>query len=438
MSTRDRIPFTTRLLRPGYAREVTSLADGLRRSGVEDLPADARTAGELGFEAGQRGGADRAITRRAPRIRRVAHAGRRHVGRARAMLSELSGLDGRHAVLDGRAMTVAQVRARVAVLGAAADADRSARRLDQGGRVLRVVGVGLLLVDALALVIIFAFLLNLDWARPDPANLVTAVALALFGATVQAVLALHVGRRLWAWRHTDPDDGADEGAPPEFPPRSAAVVLGGGFLAVVSAFAAGAIYLRVQHEGTLVEAGALAGALGLLLAASALAAPWCLVADEAYAPGPGTRALHAGSRLLGKVDRRRARLERRVRGRLVRAARRLVRAEWLLAVALHRIGVAQLAVHRTVLDGRAVAWPGAVYRATDLAEAHADARAAWPDRPGCRDDARSTLPLVVPTDDRCLTLPVTQLRAALAEARADYLLVVGADRPARSDLDLVR
>jgi hypothetical protein len=251
---------------------------------------------------------------------------------------------------------------------------------------------------------------------------------------VQAVLALHLGRRLWAWRHTDPDDDA----PPEFPPRSAAIVLGGGFLAVVSAFAAGAIYLRVQHEGTLIDAGTLAGALGLLLAASALAAPWCLVADEAYAPGPELRALNAGSRLLGRVDRQRAKLERRVRGRLVRATRRLVRAEWLLAVALHRIGAAQLAVHRTVLDGRSVAWPGEVYRAADLAEAHADARAAWPERPGCRGDARSTLPIVVPTDDRCLTLPVSQLRTALTEARADYLLVVDADRPARSDVDLVR
>ncbi|MCO1655922.1 hypothetical protein [Pseudonocardia humida] len=71
---------------------------------------------------------------------------------------------------------------------------------------------------------------------------------------------------------------------------------------------------------------------------------------------------------------------------------------------------------------------------SDLAAAHADARTAWPDRPGCRAAARSTLPIVVPTDDRCLVLPVTRLRAALAEARADYLLV--ADQPLRSDLDL--
>jgi hypothetical protein len=430
MSTRDRIPLATRLLRPRYTREVTALADGLRRSGLDALPADARTAAELCYEAGQRGGADRAIVRRAPRIARVAHAGRRHVGRARTMLAELAGLDGQHVTVDGRTMTVGQLRSRVAGLGALLDADPSARRLDRGGRMLRLVGIALLLVDALALVIIFAFLLNLDWAAPDPANLVTAIALALFGASVQAVLAVHLGRRLWAWRHTEPDDDA----PPEFPPRSAPIVLAGGFLAVVSAFAAGAIHLRVQHEGAVVEAGALAGALGLLLAASALAAPWCLVADEAYAPGPDARALRLSSRVLGRVDRRRARLQRRVRGRLARAARRLTRAEWLLAVAMHRVGAARVEAHRTLLDARAVARPGTLYRAADLAAAHAGARAAWPDRPGCGDDARATLPIMVPTDDRSLTLPVHQLRAALAEANADYRLVT--DRPVRADLDL--
>jgi hypothetical protein len=184
------------------------------------------------------------------------------------------------------------------------------------------------------------------------------------------------------------------------------------------------------------EAGPLATALGLVLAASAIAAPWCLVSDEAYAPGPERRVLRAGARILVRVDRRRRRVERRVRADLVRAARRLGRAEWLMAAALHRVGADQLAVHGSVLDARGRAWPHEVYRASDLATAHAEAHFAWPDRPGCRDDARSTLPIVVPTDDRTLVLPFTRLRDELAEARSDYLLVTGS--AVRSDLDLAR
>jgi hypothetical protein len=430
MSTHDRIPLATRLLRPGHARAVADLADALRRSGHDGLPADARCAVELGYEAGQHRDVDRVIVRRAPRIRRVAAAGQRRVGRARALLGDLALADTRTVVLDGRSMTVEQLRERLVKVGATVDADRSARRLDRSSRLLRAVGLGLLLVDAVALVIIFAFLLNLDWARPDPANLVTAVALAFFGAAVQAVLALHLGRRLWAWRHTDPDD---DGAT-EFPPRSVSILLGGGFLALVSTFAAGAIFLRVQREGAVAEAGSLATALGLVLAASALAAPWCLVADEAYAPGPDHRALRMGGRILARLDRRRCRIERRVRDDLARAGRRLARAEWLLTAALHRVGAKQLTAHGTVIDARGRAWPAAVYRAADLANAHADAHYAWPDRPGCRDGARSTLPMMVPTDDRTLVLPVTRLRNELAEARADYIVVTGAT--VRSDLDL--
>jgi hypothetical protein len=91
-------------------------------------------------------------------------------------------------------------------------------------------------------------------------------------------------------------------------------------------------------------------------------------------------------------------------------------------------------VHGTVIDARGRAWPAAVYRAADLASAHADAHFAWPDRPGCREGARSTLPMMVPVDDRTLVLPVTRLRDELAEARATYYVVTSAT--VRSDLDL--
>lgn len=420
--TDDRIPLATRLLRPRYTREVTFLAGELRRSGLEPQTPDTRVAVELGYEAGRRRAVDRPIVRRAPRIRRSTATGRRHVGRARALLDELAALDDRQVLVEGRAMRVGRLRARMTGLGEVLDIDRRTRLLDRSSRLLRAVGIGLLLIDTIALVIVFAFLLNLDWLRPEPANLVTAVALALFGAGVQAVVAVHLGRRLWSWRHADPDER-------EFPPRSAVVLVGGGALAVVSTFAAGAIFMRIQREGVLADAGSTATALGLLLAASALVAPWCLVADEAYAAGPDVRELRTGSRLLVRDDRRRERIRRRVRRLLRRADNRLARAEHLMAVALHRVGAAQGAVHATVLDGRALAWPSAVYRADDVAAAHAAARAAWPDRPGCRDGARAVLPMTVPVDDRTLVLPVCRLRDELTAARTDYALV-------QSDLDL--
>lgn len=422
MTTDDRIPWTTRVLRPRYTREVTFLAGELRRSGLTPQPADARCAVELGYEAGRLREADRPIVRRAPRIRRVTAAGRRQVGRAGELLDELAAMDDRQVVVDGRTMSVRTLRVRVDGLGDVLDVDRRTRRLDRSSPLLRALGAGLLLIDTIALVIVFAFLLNLDWLRPDPANLITAVALALFGAGVQAVLAVHLGRRLWSWRHGEPDER-------EFPPRSAAVLIGGGALAVVSTFAAGAIFLRVHGEGVLADAGSTATALGLLLAASALVAPWCLVADEAYGAGPDVRELRAGSRILAADSRRRDRIRRRVRRLLRRAEARLARAEWLMAAALHRVGAAQRRVHGTVLDGRALAWPAAVYRAEDVATAHAAACAAWSDRPGCRDDSRAVLPIMVPNDDRTLVLPVARLRDELAGARADCALV-------RSDLDL--
>jgi len=230
---------------------------------------------------------------------------------------------------------------------------------------------------------------------------------------------LHLGRRLWAWRHTDLSDDS----PPEFPPRAAVVVLAGGFLAVISTFAAGAIYLRVQGDG--VAAPGIATALGLLLGASALAAPWCLVADGAYGAGPQVRLLRVAGRLLVRADRRRLRRERRARRHLAVAAGRLRRAEWALASTVHRVGRDYLAAHRTLLAARGLAWGTTVCSAAQLL-----ALREVPDATG----ARAVLPMLVAGDHRCLTLPVEQLRSALARGRADYVTVV--ERLGPDELDL--
>ncbi len=56
---------------------------------------------------------------------------------------------------------------------------RGSRALDRSGRPLRFGGFGLLLVDAAALAVILGYLLDVDWSRPGPANLVTVLSLSL-------------------------------------------------------------------------------------------------------------------------------------------------------------------------------------------------------------------------------------------------------------------
>ena len=411
MNAQDRIPLATRLLRPRFARDVAYLAAEHRRAGIQPLPADRRTELELECEAGRRRVADRRVTRRSARLRRVTAAGLRRVRRARSSMAELAGSEGAVVRLHGRAMSVAEVRARAVAAAAVADTDGRARRLDRASRPLRVVGAGLLLADATALLVVIGFLLNIDWARPDPATLVTVVALSLFGAAVQVVLALHLGRRLWAWRHADHPDAVGR----EFPPRSAVILLGGGLLTTISTFAAGAIYLRIEREGNLADAGDLAGALGLLLAACAVVAPWILVADETYGPGPEARLVSAAGRILARAERRRRRQDRRARRRLAAAARRLSQADWLLADTVHRVGRDHLVAHRTLLAARGLAWGTTTCSAAELFPA--------PEPPDVAG-VRSVLPMVIVVDLRCLTPPVERLRAELAAAWADYPVVV--------------
>lgn len=188
------------------------------------------------------------------------------------------------------------------------------------GRVAAALGVALLVADAVALFSVFAFLLNLDWSAPDQADLVTAVALALFGAGVQAELATVLGHRLWARRGSAA--GGDADAPGEEEPAPGWVI---GLLSValllVGLLTAAAIKARLSVEGELADAAVIAEPLAWPLAAAALCAPWVIVAHHTFDGSWATRREAA----LGAVVMLHERLldgERRSRERSEHAAGR--------------------------------------------------------------------------------------------------------------------
>ncbi|GAA1837668.1 hypothetical protein GCM10009836_15480 [Pseudonocardia ailaonensis] len=322
-----------------------------RRSG-DALRADQRTDLECVVECRGARRASRTLSRAARSMERHVNRG---TGAALASLRDdraAAELEARPVVVDGRAVPLAEAR-RIA----AAPPQPGARHLDRDGHLVRLLGHLLLLVDTAALVVVFGFLLNLDWAAPQPADLVTVVALAVFGAAVQALLAVRLGRRLWAWRHADPD--ADPGE--EFPPRAGVVLLAAGLLTVLAALAAVALYVRVTVEATLADAGPLGVTLGALLAAAALAAPWCVVAQEAYRHSPEQRERRAATAAVERVERRRGRLRARSGRRLDRAEQARTRAESLFQTARRRCVAHHLDDHEVILWARGLVDPAVVH-----------------------------------------------------------------------------
>ncbi|OLR91349.1 hypothetical protein [Actinokineospora bangkokensis] len=213
----------------------------------------------------------------------------------------------------------------------------------------------LLLVDAVALLVVFGLLLNLDWADPAPAAAVTAVAFAVFGAVVQAELAVEVGRRVWRWRVDSayPDREHDPAA--DFPPRALVLGVLCLLLVLVSAAAAASVFLRLRYEGELVDQVGVASVVGAVLAGCAVAAPWVLVLRHAFDGSPLTRR----ARLLGGVVRRADREWARALRRADRAVGR-ARARDARAVRVReRVGLAARArlrrERRVVLLARACA-----------------------------------------------------------------------------------
>jgi hypothetical protein len=351
------------------------------------------------LEDGVRAGCDarnhRAMPRRLAKVARTARRGERLAQQA-TRAAETAAERGRGTVeVLGRAMTVADAT----MLATAANLTE-ARHRDGDGLLLRVLGPVLLLVDTAALIVVLGFLLDLNWAAPSVADLVTVVALATFGGAVQALLAVRLGRRLWARRHTDPDVE-------EFPRLTTFVVPLACLLGLLAGLAAAALLVRVEVEARLADAGPLGTALGLLLAGSALAAPWCVVAQEAFRPSPETQLARGCARAVGRIGRARARLVARARRRLDAAVRCAGRVETRCAQVQRRWRAEELATEQIVLLARGFDDPQIVY---DRASA---------------DPAPPHLPE--------LTAEIGRVHDAIRTARAALGVVAGA---ARDDHDL--
>lgn len=402
-SSRRRLAIFTRLRHPRLTAEATSLALEHRQTAESSSwPLDRRTPSELEQEARDRGRAGRRIARVARRLGRIGAAGQRRAHRAHELVDRVLLADVDVARVADRAVPLGRLRVLCAESEGPIDAS------DQGTRsadLLRALGAGLY---AVALLVVVGHLLDVDRADPGPAPLGAAVVLALFTGAVQVGLALHLGRRLCAWRHAEAWDV--DGDPGGFPPRTVVVSLLTGLLLLVSGLAGSAFFLAVQ------ESGVLAPVLGLVVAASALAAPWCLVADEAYAPPPDRRFLRAAGRVLAAADRRRSRRLRRARRLLDAAARRRNRAAQLVATTRHAAGRDHLRGQRVVLLARGLAGDAVPRSAADLCSS---------------SDATSLLP---PADHACLDLPVVQLDEVLRAAERAYGAAVGA--VSSDDLDL--
>lgn len=241
---------------------------------------------------------------------RLTRAGLESVQRARYETAKRSAVEEATVRLDGGRPTVADLR----VLGAAL-AVVAGPHAGPPVRTVRFAGRGLTVVNAMLLGVVLV---------QQVAGLpIVAVLLAACGATAQALLAVDVGRRLRPF--------AALPTPPE--PQLSAVV-GAGMLAFISGLACFAAYAWAQA----IEPGSLGIVAGLLLGASALAAPFMLVADEVHGPGPHRRQLLRVERLLEAPNRRRRRLERRIARNRAAAGRRLVAAEQALAATVELLG----------------------------------------------------------------------------------------------------
>lgn len=249
------------------------------------------------------------------RVLRCSRAGLVHVQRALLATAAREAVEQTRVRLDGRRPTVAELR----VLGAAL-AVAAGPFSDPPVRSVRFAGRGLTVVNAVQLAVVLGSQL--------PGLPFVAVLLAACGAAAQAVLAVDVGRRLRPF----------VGRPPTGPPLPA--VAGAGLLAFTSGLACFAAGAWAQAVGS----GSLGSVAGLLLGASALAAPFLLISDEVHGPGPHRRLLSRVERIL---DRRNARcrwLERRAARSRAAAGRMLWRAEAALVVTVDLLGADHLIV----------------------------------------------------------------------------------------------
>ena len=183
---------------------------------------------------------------------------------------------------------------------------------------MRFAWCGLTLMNATTLAVVLG---RLDGAPEGPSWLSAVLALGVTG--VQVRLAFDLGRRLLPFADRETAAGL-----PTVTVVQAGVLVGLGSLVGTTSF----------RWATDIQAGGVGVVGGLVVMASALAAPLMIVHDEVFGPGPRGRMLGRCERALGKVDQRCRRLDRRAWRLLEAAGRRLRRAEELLVLAADLLG----------------------------------------------------------------------------------------------------
>ncbi|WP_169735485.1 hypothetical protein [Actinokineospora inagensis] len=412
------LPLSMWLRHPLVAASATFLAQGDEH-------------GELAHEVNSLTRAAKLVDRRSRRLGRWSRKACRAAGAAATHYAAAAAADDKVRVMGGSGHTTAARGWAITAREARPMLADTLRRIDEEvaagitahhqsrSRVVTVIAYLLLAVDAVALFTVFGLLLNIDWTNPAPAPLITAVAFSLFGAGVQAKLAMELGRRMWTWRLARQDG----------PIVGWSVVL----LFTVSVFAALSILLRVRHEGELVGEAGVATVVGLALAGCAIAAPWIIVQQEAYDGTPLTRRAAALSRVVDRAARNHDRCLRRADRSIARALSLERRGSREYARVVTRIGRYYVPAHRTILLARdLVAHPthdsrvaetargrsGALPGAPRMGRAHIEplAVAAVPGPPPAPDAPRSALPIRLPVDLGALTTPLAQARSAIEAA----------------------
>ncbi|MCP2268660.1 hypothetical protein LV75_001147 [Actinokineospora diospyrosa] len=289
-------------------------------------------------------------------------------------------LDGSHhtTAAKGWAITAGQARPLLAETLRRIDEEVSAgitAHHQSRSRLISAIAYLLLAVDAVALFTVFALLLNINWTSTP--EVTTVVAFSLFGAGIQAKLALELGRRLWTWRV------ARTGG--------AVITWTAVPLFAVSACAGLSILLRVRHEGAQIDQAGLATALGLVLAGCAVVAPWIIVQQEAFDGSPLTRRAGSLTRVIARAGKENDRNLRLADRSLTRARRWEARLRREHTRVLARVARYYLPAHRAILLGRELAMT----------------------QPGPR-----AVPIRLPVDQSPLTTPLDQAHAALTTAEA--------------------
>ncbi|SER47113.1 hypothetical protein [Actinokineospora terrae] len=378
------LPLSLWLRHPVVAANATFLARGTEN-------------GELAHEVRGLGRAGRLVHRRSRRLGRwskracsaaAASTAHRASALAAADTTRVLGFSYHTTAARGWAISATEARPLLAATLRTIDEEVSAgvtTHHQSRSRLITAIAYLLLAVDAVALFTVVALLLNLDWAAPQPAPMATAVAFSLFGAGVQAKLAVELGRRAWTRRV-----GGGEGV---------VITWTAVLLLVVSGCAAVSILLRLRHEGDLVDQTSVATAIGLVLAGCTLAAPWIIVQQETFDGSPLTRRAATLTRVITRADAEHHRHLRQAHRHLTRARRLTARVHHEHDRALARAARYYLPAHRTILLSRSLAGPS-------------------PDHPLSPTAPGTGLPIRLPVDRTPLTTPLDQARAAVAEAEA--------------------